>query len=158
MTKILTITHRATHCDALRRAAIGCNWIHQKMHLLLTSALRKQFRWISFIKQFLWIKNIHTVAVSRNQSQVCSFCTMHCNCDATLFDMFIPVAVSRRPSPTVAARGKGVKHQAILCNWPVADNHVASRRLVWARLWVHGAYKVYYDGFFRPEISLQLKI
>ena len=74
------------------------------------------------------------VAVSRNGSQECSHCTIHCNCDATRLNMVIPVAVSLRPSPTVAARRKGITHQAILCNWPVADNRVASRRLVWARL------------------------
>ena len=80
------------------------------------------------------MKNINTVAMSRGQSQECSHCTIHCNCDATRFDMFISVAVSLRPSPTVAARRKGITHLAILCNWPVADNRVASRRLVWARL------------------------
>ena len=43
----------------------------------------------------------------------------------TRFDMFISVVVSRRPSQTVAVRCKGITYQAILCNWPVADNRVA---------------------------------
>ena len=80
------------------------------------------------------MKITNTVAMSRSASQECSHCTIHCNCDATRLNMFIPVAVSLRPSPTVAARRKGITHLAILCNWPVADNRVASRRLVWARL------------------------
>ena len=67
--------------------------------------------------------------MSRNASQECSHCTIHCNCDAIRH-----VHPSCSESPTVAARRKGITHQAILCNWPVADNRVASRRLVWARL------------------------
>ena len=62
------------------------------------------------------MKNINTVAMSRSASQECSHSTIHCNCDATRFDKFILVAVSRRPSPTVAARRKGITHPAILCN------------------------------------------
>ena len=80
------------------------------------------------------LEKFDSVAVSRNESQECSHCTIYCNCDATRLNMFIPVAVSLRPSPTVASRRKGITHQPILCNWLVADNRVASRRLVWARL------------------------
>ena len=41
-------------------------------------------------------------------SKECSHCTIYCTCDATRFDMFIPVAASRRPSPTVAARRQDI--------------------------------------------------
>ena len=34
-TEILTITHRTTGYDALRRAAILCNWTHIEKHLLM---------------------------------------------------------------------------------------------------------------------------
>ena len=35
-TEMLTITHRATGYDALRRAAILCNWTHLEKHLLMS--------------------------------------------------------------------------------------------------------------------------
>ena len=65
------------------------------------------------------------VAVSRRSAHIARF-----TATATRLNMFIPVAVSLRPSPTVAARRQGITHQAILCNWLVADNRVASCRLV----------------------------
>ena len=95
-TEILTIiefysyTERltATGCHALRFSATGST--RKYTCCLITSLLRQQLCWFSFIKYYLWMKNINTVAMSRSASQECSHCTIHCNCDATRLNMFIP--------------------------------------------------------------------
>ena len=81
-----------TPSDWLRRSAILCNWIHQKIHLLFNHKFTTSATLLTFIHKilFLWMKNINTVAMSRSASQECSHCTIHCNCDATRLNMFIP--------------------------------------------------------------------
>ena len=71
-------------------------------------------------------KHIGKIRASCSQSQrVAGVLTLHDSLQLRR-DAIEHVHPSCSESPTVAARRKGITHQAIHCNWPVADNRVAS--------------------------------
>ena len=105
-------------CSAMRSDILPTGFMWKYTCFLTTSVLRQQFFFVtSFHKTFFHESKIriHTVAVSRSHGRKSAH-TARFTATATRFDMFIPVAVSLQPSPTVAARRKGITHQPIPCN------------------------------------------
>ena len=130
-TEILTITHRAIDCDALRFPATGSTRKHTCC--LITCLLRQQFCWFSFIKYFFneWklLTQLLWVAARRKSAHTARFTATATRRDSTCSSQLQWVADRRRQSQRVAR----VSHTKRFSATGQLQT-IASLRLVWARL------------------------